>query len=156
MLAELLLVFSFMDAAVAYHLKILNSHDGEGAAPCVAACAGTTSRGSTAWDTVEIDTEFHGGLFEGVKNVIRTSVDISGCHFVKTPIVTTTIDFNSDEAGALTFLSSLISGSSTIAETSEHSFSVYLHGFQDTRFPLVAAGAGLVIDVHWSAFGYIC
>jgi hypothetical protein len=156
MLTALLLILSLKNTALAYHLHILNTHEKHGAAPCLTTCVGTTSRGSTPWETVHISPHLPAPLFKGLSNIVKTSVDISECHFISTPVVTTTIDFNSDDAKALTFLSSLVSGSSSIAETSKDSFSVYLHGFQDTRYPLVAAGAGLFIDVHWTAFGYVC
>ena len=152
----LLTFFVYLDVTLTYHLKILNTHEPHGAAPCLMTCVGTTGRETTSWETVEIDSTLPTALFGDLTNIVRTTVDISECHFIGTPIITTTIDLNSENAKMLTFLGSLVSGSSTVAETSKNSFSVYLHGFQDTNFPLVAAGAGLIMDVHWSAFGYIC
>ena len=152
----LIFISSLLDLTTAYHLMIMSSHGDQGAAPCLTTCVGTTGRGSTVWETVHLDPNLPGALFQGLTNIVKTRVDISGCRFIDTPVITTTIDLNFDQAKALTFLSSLISGSSAIAETSKDSFSVYLHGFQDTRFPLVATGAALILDVHWSAFGYLC
>ena len=151
-----LIIFVCLNIAATYHLKILKTHEPHGAAPCMMTCVGTTGRETTSWETFEIDTALPATLFHDLKNIVKTTVDISECNFIGTPIVTTTIDLNSDHAKMLTFLGSLLSGSSSVAETSRTSFSVYLHGFQDTQFPLVAAGAGLILDVHWSAFGYIC
>lgn len=138
----------------ATHLHIVSHHGSlRHPAPCSTVCAGTTPRTATSWTAYTVPSIIP--LFGDLGDIVTTTVDISQCQFVDTPVVMTTID-HSAEGTLLGFMASLVSGTSTITDVTSHSFTVYIHGYIDSLFPLTKEGAVLFWDVHWSAFGYTC
>eukprot|EP00116_Pleurobrachia_bachei_P005978 sb/3466240/ len=66
-------------------MKILSLNGKEGIEPCMTVCSGTTGRGTTNWS---------GNT--GEPNYAKIYVDIAGCDFISTPLITTTIEGLSD------------------------------------------------------------
>ncbi|KAL5271182.1 hypothetical protein ACHWQZ_G001727 [Mnemiopsis leidyi] len=95
----LLLLLALSLAVTEADLVITNLNSAKGADPCARICAGTTGKGTTSW--------FGSG---GPYFYVSTRVDMSGCGFVGTPVITALIDGNSNLWQATTSgVSSLLS-----------------------------------------------
>ena len=131
-------------------LQIISAHGNLGPEPCAKTCVGTTAESTTPWQ------QDIAAAAEGVA-LIKTTVDISDCGFVSTPIVTTSLHTgrNTDPEP---FIGALVSGQSNAADLTKDSFTVYLYGFHSEKFKpfLMIEPYGSYWDIHWSAFGFIC
>ena len=130
------------------NLQILNIHGNAGPPPCAKTCVGTTNTAQTPWKQVSAGTG---------ERMLRTTVDISGCKFAGTPIVTTSLHQMTGDP-KLDYISALVTGQSAVAQLTKNSFQVYLYGFHGLLNPVLpfTANFGAFWDVHWTAFGYIC
>ena len=137
-------------------LKVMHTHEDKENDHCLEMCAGTTPLGQ-GWSEQKLSTykvwSKFGNLF------IKTAVNISACNFTRTPIIDTTLDFDSKK---LTYLKDLaqaarIAGSSKITGATKTSFSVYLNGYEgdNTRNSLTASFGNKHLSIHWNAIGYI-
>ncbi|KAL5272294.1 hypothetical protein ACHWQZ_G000499 [Mnemiopsis leidyi] len=139
--------------AASSNLRILTIHGNQGPEPCAMTCVGTTAEADTRWtqDPLGAATNHY---------IITTTVNISQCGFVGTPIVTTSLHTgNSADAKKHQYIGALVSGQSTVADLNKDSFKVYLYGFHGNTFkslPFTPTYGKAFWDVHWSASGFIC
>ena len=148
----ILLILSVLIPGVASNeLQIISVHGDLGPEPCAKTCVGTTGETTTPW---EQDLQ---AINAGVA-ILKTTVDISPCRFVNTPIVTTSLHTGNELPGVGPFIGALVSVQSTVANLNKDSFTIYLYGFHSEKFksfPLIEL-YGQFWDIHWSAFGFIC
>ena len=83
MMYYLLLLLTLITTTTQIDLLITNLNSPKGAEPCSRICAGTTGKGTTAWSGSGAPLYY-----------VFTKVDISGCGFVGTPVITALIDGN--------------------------------------------------------------
>ena len=134
------------------NLQILNIHGKGGPAPCAKTCVGTTAELRTPWKPVV-------NRYSTMQPMIMTTVDISGCGFVGSPVVTTSLHGTNElDDQNLNWLAALVTGQSSVVNLSKNSFQVYLYGFHGRVGKVVpfTTTFGKLFDVHWMAFGYMC
>jgi len=135
--------------------KVVNSHENGGAEVSLKLCVGITPLGQD-WEENTLPTYKLWSKF-GHK-FISTIVDISDCNFVNTPIVTTTLDFNSEGlTNSADFTkAALISGTTNIAGANKDKFEVHLNGFEEEtpRNSLTSSFGKERLSIHWHAIGY--
>ena len=140
-----------LSCVAASNLQILSAHDNLGPEPCAKTCVGTTTEAATTWE------QDHVALSAG-HYVIKTTVDISGCGFVSTPIVITSSHTGGIASSSHPYIGASTSGQSNVVDLTNDSFTIYLFGFHGKVFehiPFTIAFGGFW-DIHWAAFGFIC
>ena len=144
-------------------LKILHSHGNDGNPECLTTCSGTTTRNSDTFTQVN----FAGvDSFDSSWKFSKATVDISGCNFIKPPIITVSTDFNDQEINSMnrqefSAVVALTGGGNMVADATATSFVTYVTGFHsmkrsEDRFQLSNYFANKYLDIHWIANGYLC
>ena len=135
-----LAVLTLLGLSSASDLIIVSSDGALGPKSCAVTCAGTTKRGYTNW--------------AGIDGQLFLPVDISSCGFKDTPIVTVTVNGDSN-AGRMT-------GTSSVVSVSKTRFYVTLKGLVQTASNetphkvSVAEAKSWRLSLNWVAHGYKC
>ena len=125
-------------------IKMIKDHNGDEPAnpdPCLLTCVGSTGHGKTIW------TGYPGSL--------EATVDISGCNFVDTPIVTTSLNGNFNHWYQI--------GMSSPAYLTKNEFKILISGSALTALSPVVTWKPTPSDaisqewnVNWIAVGFTC
>ena len=126
------------------NIKMIKDHNGNtptNPPPCLLTCAGSTGYGTTTWT--------------GNPGSLTTTVDISECQFVTTPIVTTSLN------GA--WFNDLMVGVSSPRRMTKDKFNINVRGLVPTAYspgtnykPTTADASEFAWNIHWIAVGFVC
>ena len=136
-------------------VKLIDTHEEKLNGHCLKMCVGTTPVGQRWYEytlpTYKVWSKFN-------NKFITTTIGIVNCYFARTPVIETTLDFNSEGYTSHKDLAKAarIAGSSGITGATKNYFSVYLNGFEDdnTRNSLTSSFGMERLSIHWNAIGY--